>query len=186
MVASKLYVSSWKSKGLSVETIAPPVTSDNSLKPLTDYVGNKIRLKFNESCLKQPKLYCNRGTVVNIYMAYELGASGSNDSHPTLRNCLFGAITLGKNADIDKYRYSGCEIGFDKRSSFLFRGGRCGQNVLIFGANMSSSAHIDNKKKEILVLLIEPTEGLEHTLTAEKIYSINFTLTRKKFCLSFH
>ena len=45
---------------------------------------------------------------------------------------------------------------------------------------MSSSAHIDNKKKDILVLGIGPTQGLEHTLTAEKIHSINFTVTRKK------
>ena len=51
---------------------------------------------------------------------------------------------------------------------------------------MSSSAHIDNKKKDILVLGKGPTQGLENTLTAEKIYSINFTLTKKTFCLSLH
>ena len=51
---------------------------------------------------------------------------------------------------------------------------------------MSSSAHIDNKKKDILVLGIGPTQGLEHILTAEKMYSINFTATKKKFCLSLH
>ena len=51
---------------------------------------------------------------------------------------------------------------------------------------MSSSAHIDNKKKDILVLGIGSTQGLEHTLTVEKIYSINFTVTKKKFCLSRH
>ena len=45
---------------------------------------------------------------------------------------------------------------------------------------MSSSAHIDNKKKDILVLGIGPTQGLEHTLTAEKMHSINFTVTRRK------
>ena len=55
-----------------------------------------------------------------------------------------------------------------------------------FGADMSSSAHIDNKKKDILVLGKGPTQGLEHTLTAEKMYSINFTVTKKKFCLSLH
>ena len=49
---------------------------------------------------------------------------------------------------------------------------------------MSFSAHIDNKKKDVLVLGIGPTQGLGHTLTAEKMYSINFTLTKKKFCLS--
>ena len=51
---------------------------------------------------------------------------------------------------------------------------------------MSSSAHIDNKKKDILVLGIGPTQGLEHTLTAEKMCSINFTVTKSKFCLSLH
>ena len=51
----------------------------------------------------------------------------------------------------------------------------CYQNVLIFGVDMSFSAHIDNKKKDILVLGIGPTQGLEHTLTAEKMYSVNFT-----------
>ena len=45
---------------------------------------------------------------------------------------------------------------------------------------MSSSAHIDNKKKDILVFVKGPTQGLEHMLTAEKMYSINFT------CLSLH
>ena len=47
---------------------------------------------------------------------------------------------------------------------------------------MSSSADIDNKKKDILVLRIGPTQGLEHTLTAEKMYSINFTGMNIKFC----
>ena len=51
---------------------------------------------------------------------------------------------------------------------------------------MSSSAHIDNNKKYILVLRKGPTHGLEHTLTAEKMYSINFIVTKKEFCLSLH
>ena len=51
---------------------------------------------------------------------------------------------------------------------------------------MSSSAHVDNKKEEILVLVKEPTQGLEHTLTAGKMYSANFTVARKNFCLIFH
>ena len=51
---------------------------------------------------------------------------------------------------------------------------------------MSSSSHIDNKKKYILVLGRGPTQGLETTLTAEKIYSITFIVTKNKFCLSLH
>ena len=124
--------------------------------------------------------------VVNIYFVYELGASTSNDSNPTLKNCLFGAVTLTKDGDIDKYGYSGYGIGFDRKSSFSFHDGEFGQNVIIFGADMSSFAHIDNKKKDILILGKGPKQGLEHTLTTEKIYSITFTLTKKKFCLSLH
>ena len=51
---------------------------------------------------------------------------------------------------------------------------------------MSTSIHVDNKGKDILVLRRRPTQGLESTLTAEKMYSINFTVTKKKFCLSLH
>ena len=78
------------------------------------------------------------------------------------------------------------ELDFIEKESFSFSGGGYGQNVLIFGADMSSSAHIDNKKKDILVLGKGPIQGLEHTLTAEKMYSINFTEKNKKFCLSLH
>ena len=91
---------------------------------------------------------------------------------------------MTKNVNIDKYEYSGYGIGFGRTSSFSFPGGGFGQNVLIFGADMSSSAHINNKKKDILVLGNGPTQGFENTLTAEKMYSLNFTEKKKKFCLS--
>ena len=107
MIANTLYISSWKSKQLPDETIKPSATSYNSLTPLIDYLGNKIRLIFSGSCLKQPKLQYTHGTIVIIYIAYELGASSCNDNDLTLKNCLFGAVTLSKNADIDKYGYSG-------------------------------------------------------------------------------
>ena len=84
------------------------------------------------------------------------------------KNCLFGAVTLKKNADIKKYGYSGYGTRFDRRGSFSFPGGGFGQNAIIFGVDMSSSAHIDNNGKNILILGIGPTQGLEHTLTAEK------------------
>ena len=115
------YVLSWKSKGLSDETIKPPSTSGNSITPSTNYINNtdKIRVKFSGSCLKQSnKLTYTRRKVVNIYIVYELGASSSSNSDPTIKSCFFGAVTLTKNADIDKCRYSGYGIGFDIRSSF--------------------------------------------------------------------
>ena len=100
------YISSWKSKGLSAESIKPPTTSDNSLTPVLNYYGTKTRVKFTGSCLQQPKLSYTHGTIVNIYIVYELSASSSYTGNPTLKNLLFGAVTLNKNADIDKYEYS--------------------------------------------------------------------------------
>ena len=58
--------------------------------------------------------------------------------------------------------------------------------MLVFGADISTSIHIDNKGKDIFVLGKGPTQALENTLTAEKMYSINFIVTKTKFCLSLH
>ena len=85
LIANTDYVSSWESKGLSAKTIKPPSTSDNSLTPGVSYYGTKTRVKFTGSCLKQPKISYTHGTIVNIYIVYELGASGSNDNDPTLK-----------------------------------------------------------------------------------------------------
>ena len=62
--ANTKYISSWKSKGLSDESSKPPTTSDNSLTPLINYHGYRITLKFNGSCLKQPRVtYTNKKAV---------------------------------------------------------------------------------------------------------------------------
>ena len=93
---------------------------------------------------------------------------------------MFGAVSLTKNADIDKYKYSGYGIGFDRHGFFSHPSGGTGRNVIIFGVDMSSSTKIDNRKKDILILGKGPTQGLEHTLFAEKICLINFTENSKK------
>ena len=51
---------------------------------------------------------------------------------------------------------------------------------------MSSSINSDNRKRYILILAKGPTQRLEHAMSAEKMYSINFTEHNKKFCLTFH
>ena len=85
VIANTDYVSSWKSKELSPETIKPPTTSDNSLTPALSYHGTKTRVKFTGSCLKQPKISNTHGKVVNIYIVYELGASNSHNNDPKLK-----------------------------------------------------------------------------------------------------
>ena len=176
------YVLSWKSKGLSTESITPSYAPNNFLSPSLNYLDSKIRLRFSGSCLKQDRITYTHGKIVNIYIVYEMNKKDNPiTSDPTLEICLFGTVTLTKNVNIDRYRYSGYGVGFDGKGSFSFSGGGYGQNVLILGVEISFSPHIDKKKKDTLVLGIGPTQGLEHTQTAEKMYSINFTEKNKSF-----
>ena len=74
-----------------------------------------------------------------------------------------------------QYKYSGYGIEFDRKGEFTF-GNAFGRNCIIFRVDMSSSVHVDNKKKDILILAKGPTQGLDGTtLIAEKWYLINFT-----------
>ena len=110
VIANAKYISEWKSKGLSDKTIKPPDTSDNSLSQLINYLHiRQIRVKFNGGCLKQQNrpVYTHT-TIVNIDMNLVLLDLSGDDS--TLRNSIFGSIKSTKNADIDKYRYSGYGI----------------------------------------------------------------------------
>ena len=95
--------------------------------------------------------------MILVVLLKRLISYSNND--PTIKNCFFGAVTLTKNADIDRYRYSAYGIGFDRRPSFSFPGGGFGQNIIIFGAEMNSSIPIDNKGKYILILGKGPTQG---------------------------
>ena len=90
---------------------------------------------------------------------------------------MFGAVTLTKNADINKNGYSGYGIGFDIKGSFSFQSSEYGQNVIVVRVLLL----ILIIKKDILMLGIGPTQGLEKTLTAEKMYSVNFTEKIKNF-----
>ena len=66
MIPNKKYISEWKCKGLTDESIKPSTSSDNSLSPLIVYLGKKIRQKSDGSCLKQHKLTYTPQTIVNI------------------------------------------------------------------------------------------------------------------------
>ena len=88
---------------------------------------------------------------------------------------MFGAVSLTKHVDIDQYENCGHGIGFDRKIIFSVGDG-FGRNCIIFGVDMSSSVHVDSKNKDILILGEGPTQGLDGTtLTAEKLYSSNFT-----------
>ena len=170
---------------MSDENITAPTTSNYSFNPQLSYVDTKARLQFRGSCLKQYKITFNNRKVVNICIVYELDMIYVN-MNLTLVNCIFGAVSLTKNADIDQYRYSGYGTGFDRGNVYSVGNG-FPRNVIIFEVDMSSSVHVDNKGKYILILVKGPTQGLcEHSLTVKKMYPINFTKNKEIYCLSLH
>ena len=95
------YVLWWQSKGILYLSIKLFTTSNNSLNPRLQFYGTKVRVQFTKSCLKQPNHIFTHKKIVNIYIVYELAASSSHTSDSTIKNCLFGAVTLTKTVDIE-------------------------------------------------------------------------------------
>ena len=136
-------IESWKTNGKSEESIENITKSDSNFAPTFVDHHSLPDMNFNGYCLIKnisiPK------KVINLYISYTLGRQLRNlNTDFTLRNCLFGPVKLTKNADPDNYKYSGYGIGFNSLSEFLFTDGSYGKNVIIFGADMSSSVHVDD------------------------------------------
>ena len=116
-----------KSKKLSDEKINSITASSYTVTPQLSYYGTKIQwilefsvrmLEFSGSYLKQDSVTFIHKTVVNICIVYEISKSINIDDYPTLENCLFRAVRLTKNADVNKYKYSGYDIEFDREGSY--------------------------------------------------------------------
>ena len=131
--------------------------------------------------------YTSRNRII-FFIVYELDTRSQDlNSYFTLKDCLFGAVKIAKNADPDKYVYRGYGTGFDSRSEFSLPDGSMGKNIIIFGVDMSSSLRIDNKGKDILIFGIGLTQGLNDIkLAAETQHSINFLRSNRNFCLRFY
>ena len=140
---------------------------------------------FIGSCLKEKSFYSSK---YNNFFINELDTwSRDLNSDFILKDCLFGGVKLSQSAYPDKYIYTCYSIRFDLRSKFSLSGSSMGKNDSIFGVDMSSSVHIDNKKKYSLIFSKGPTEGLgDSTLTEEAQHSINYSKSNKNICLSLH
>ena len=134
--------------------------------------------------------------VVNIYIVYKLDPiTSTRDTSFTIQNALFGAMQITKNAtNNSKNNYKGYGICFDEGSDFDhtitegdFTHTTDARNVLIFGADMSFSAHATNKANHIYLMCEGLTQGINGTtIYAEKKFYRNFTDFGKKFMLSLH
>ena len=137
------------------ESINSVTASNYSSAPELSYYVCKIRLKFNGSYLKQDEITYTHGAIVNINIVFEISTNFDIGIYPTL-------------VDIDEYKSFGYGIGFDRKGTFLVGNG-FGRNCIIFGVDVSSSVHVDNIEKDILILGEGSTRGLDGTtLTAEK------------------
>ena len=140
-----------------------------------------MRLKFKNGLLRQNKVTYNHGKIVNIYIVYEISSTFTSQSTFTPKNSLFSAVKLTKNSDISKYKYSGYGIYFNSKGSSLHADGTYGVNVIIFGADLSSSVYANNRNNNILILGKEFIQGINGTtIYGEKMYTPNFTVYGKK------
>ena len=90
--------------------------------------------------------------MVNLHIVYELKMRSQDlNAEFTLKNCLFGNVRITRNADPDKYLFSGCGIVFDSCSPISLPND-WSKNAIIFGVDMSSPVHTNNKNKNILIL----------------------------------
>ena len=121
-----------KSKRLSNESIKSPSAPND---PSLDYLRTKTRVEFIGNSFKQDKVTYNHDKIVNIYIVHEINKTYNISSYTTLKNCLFGVVSLTKDVDIDNYEYSGYCIGFSRKGEFSV-GNRIGKNVIIFEVDM--------------------------------------------------
>ena len=133
--------------------------------------------------------------VINIYCVYELDPIDfSRNNEFTIQNALFGAIEITKNANTSKYKYKGYGICFDESEEFThvrkegnFNHTTSARNVIIFGADMSFSKHVNNKANNIYVMGKDHIQEINDTLIyAEKMFYRSFTDPGHKFILSLH
>ena len=119
---------------------------------------------------KKKHFYSSKYNVCFIFYKLDTKSRGLS-SDLALKTCFFRGFKLTKNVDPGKYVYSGYGIRLNLRSEFPLPDSSVDQNGIIFGVDMNSSMHIDNKKKDILILRKGPTQGFEDiTLIAEDQY----------------
>ena len=175
-------ISKWRSKGLSnqyVDTLRTlgDVLLSKPIKPMHVIFKGKGTLVQNDNDIVA------RGLIVNTYIVYKT-------SPKTINSNLFGAVKITNtiDPDTDKWKYSGYGIGFDSSISLAHPNDRKdAKNVIVSGADMSNSRHSTNKAQSVIVLCLGLIQKInDATIDAGKMYSPNFTVDNKTFCLILH
>ena len=190
-------ISAWKSTGIFNYLCNSNMNAVGDSRGGLPNIKNDGRLYvyLNGNHFQQNKVIIpNNDNVNNIYCVYEIQPiSSTRDTTFTVKNALFGAMQITKNADTSKYNYKEYGICFNEGGQFghaIREGGfdhtTNARNVLIFGADMSFSVHAANRANHIYVMGTGFVQGIHNTtIYAEKNFYRNFTDPGKKFVLSF-
>ena len=191
-------VSTWKSTGIFDDLGNSNMNAVGDSGGDLPYLKNDGRMYvyLSGNHFQQNKVIIpNNNNVIDIYCVYEIEPiASSRDTTFTIQNALFGASQITKNADSSKYNYKGHGICFDEGNQFghtITEGGLAhttnARNVIIFGADTSSSIHATNRANHIYVMGRGFIQGIhDTTIYAEKNLYRNFTDPGKKFVLSLH
>ena len=87
------WMTKWKSEGSSNKRLEVVSTSSNTLNPLINYYGDKVRLRYTGSILKQKTVIHSHKKVVNLYVVYEITNFHGTNNYSTLTNALFVALS---------------------------------------------------------------------------------------------
>ena len=152
-------ISTWKSTGINNSNMNAVGNAKGNLPDLKNNGRMNVYLSGNHIQQNVAGIP-NNSNVINIYCVYQIEPiPSSRDTTFTIQNALFAAMQITKNADTSKYDYKGYAICFDEGGQFghtITEGGRTyttnARNVLIFGADMSFSAHATNRANNIYVM----------------------------------
>ena len=172
-----------------------PIQNIKLLSPNIKNDSKGLHVFFNGGNYLHQDIIAIPNKVINIYCVYELDPIDfSRNNEFTIQNALFGAIEITKNANTSKYKYKGYGICFDESEEFThvrkegnFNHTTPARNVIIFGADMSFSKHVNNKANNIYVMGKDYIQKInDTTIYAEKMFYRNFTDPGHKFILSLH
>ena len=146
--------------------------------------GYKIGIKFDKDPLEQNN-YLTK--ILTVYIVYDVDARPINPTNNfKFKNCSFGITNTVKNSDEEKHVYNGYGATFDSAGSWSFDNDFA-RNVIIFGVDISSSSHSDNRKNNFLILDEGPFCVINGSFGSPEIkFSISFTKINAKFCWTLH
>ena len=188
----------WKPKNIYDPSSKNVLNSIQNIKLIASNIkndGKGLQVFFNSGKCFQQDIIAIPNNVINIYCVYELNPIDfSINNEFTIQNPLYGDIEITKNANTSKYKYKGYGFCFDESESFShvrkesnFNHTTLARNVIIFGADMSFSKHVNNKANNIYVMGKDYIQKInDTTIYAEKMFYRNFTDPGKKFILSLH